>query len=84
MKGDALELWKSRGEGAFPRAMAQETVGGSDFYFRTISVRGKTVGAVFAAPVFEAEPLDFLSASLERAIEAFGFRFRPPAPKQAV
>ena len=53
-------------------------------YFRTINVRGKAVAAVCAAPPFSREALDFLTASLERAIEVFGLKLRSPIPRAAV
>src|SRR5205085_5915619 len=57
-KADGLALWKSRGKGAFPEIISKETTD-PEFYFRTIVVRGKTVGAVCAAPQFKVEALDF-------------------------
>jgi hypothetical protein len=82
-KSDGLSLWKSRGNGAFPQLVSRETTD-PESYFRIISVRGKTVGAVCATPAFDLEALEFLCGSLERAIESFGLRLRPAAPKQAV
>jgi len=74
-KADGLALWKGRGKPAFPEIISKETTDPESF-FKTITVRGKTVAAVCAAPPFKAETLDFLSASLERAIEVFGLRLR--------
>jgi hypothetical protein len=79
-KADGLALWKSRGKGAFPDIISQETTD-PESYFRTITVRGKAVGAICAAPSFKGEALDFLAASLERAIEVFGLKLRAPVPK---
>ena len=79
-KPDGLGLWKSKGAGAFPEIISQQTTD-PDSYFRIISVRGKTVAAICAAPSFNADALDFLAASLERAIEVFGLKLRTPAPK---
>ena len=81
-KADGLALWSSRGNGAFPTIISQGTTD-PESYFRTISVRGKTVGAIYAAPTFKADALDFLIASLERAIEAFGLKLRAPLPRSA-
>lgn len=81
-KADGLALWKSRGKGAFPEIVSQE-VTDPEFYFRTIIVRGKAVAAVSAAPPFKAEAMDFMVASLERAIEVFGLRLRSPIPKMS-
>lgn len=82
-KADGLALWKSRGKAAFPEIISQETTD-PEFYFRTITVRGKTVAAVCAAPPFKNEALDFLGASLERAIEVFGLKLRAPVPKPVI
>lgn len=79
-KSDGLALWKSRGKAAFPEIISQETTD-PETYFRTIVVRGKTVAAVSAAPPFKPEALDFLGATLERAIELFGMKLRGPIPK---
>ena len=81
-KADGLALWKSRGKAAFPEIISQETTD-PEAYFKTITVRGKTVAAICAAPPFKADSLDFLVASLERAIEFFGLRLRAPAAKSA-
>jgi hypothetical protein len=75
-------LWKSKGNGAFPEIISQQ-ITDPESYFRILSVRGKTVGAICAAPSFKAEALDFLAASLERAIEGFGLKLRAPVPKAA-
>ena len=82
-KTDGLALWKSRGKGAFPEIISQETTD-PESYFKTIIVRGKAVAAICAMPHFKSEALDFLSASLERAIEVFGLKLRAPVPKPAV
>jgi chromosome segregation ATPase len=78
-KADGLALWKSKGEGAFPHIISQQTTD-PESYFRAISVRGKTVGAICATPSFKAGELDFLAASLERAVEVFGLKLRAPVP----
>ena len=80
-KADGLALWKSKGKGAFPHIVSKETAD-PEFYFRTIAVRGKTLGAIYAAPSFKTEALDFLADSLERAIEVFGLKLRA-IPKAA-
>jgi hypothetical protein len=82
-KADGLALWKSKGSGVFPKIVSRETTD-PESYFRTLSVRGKTVGAVVAAPTYQSDALDFLSASLEHAIEAFGLKLHAPASKSAV
>jgi exonuclease VII large subunit len=82
-KADGLGLWKSKGDGVFPQILSKETTD-PESYFRTITVRGKTVCAICAYPAFHLEALNFLVGSLERAIEAFGLKLRASAPKQAV
>jgi hypothetical protein len=77
-KADGLALWKSRGNGAFPEIISRETTD-PESYFRLLTVRGKTVGAICAAPSFKLEALDYLAASLERAIEVFGLKLRARA-----
>jgi hypothetical protein len=79
-KADGLALWKSRGKGAFPEIISQETTD-PESYFRIIKVRGKAVAAICAAPSFRVEALDFMVTSLERAIEVFGLRLRATSPK---
>src|SRR5262245_60592164 len=64
-KADGLARWKSKGIRAFPIIVSKETAD-PEFYFRTIAVRGKTVGAIYAAPTFKTDALDFLADSLER------------------
>jgi chromosome segregation ATPase len=82
-KADGLALWKSKGKGAFPKIVSPETTD-PDSYFRILSVRGKTVGAICAAPAFQADALEFLSGTLEYAIEAFGLKLRAgPKPVAA-
>jgi hypothetical protein len=82
-KADGLALWKSRGQAAFPGIISKETTD-PEAYFKLIDVRGKAVGAVCAAAPFKREVLDFLTASLERAIEMFGLKLRSPLPKPVV
>jgi hypothetical protein len=79
-KADGLALWKHKGTGAFPEIISQETTD-PETYFRAIVVRAKAVAAVSAMPPFSAGALDFLSASLERAIEVFGLKLKGPVPK---
>src|SRR2546425_4303300 len=74
-KADGLALWKHRGNGAFPAIISQETTD-PESYFRTITVRDKTVAAVCGVPPFKSEALDFLSTSLQHAIEVFGLKLR--------
>jgi len=81
-KADGLALWKSKGKGAFPDIVSKDTTD-PEFYFRNISIRGNTVGAICAAPTFKAGALDFLVASLEHAIEVFGLKVRAPVPRMA-
>ena len=74
-RADGLALWKNKGKGAFPDIVSKETTD-PEFYFRTIAVRGKTVGAIYAAPPFKTDALGFLADSLDRAIEVFGLKLR--------
>jgi hypothetical protein len=80
IKADGLALWKQRANGAFPDIISQQTTD-PDSYFRSVVVREKVVAAVCAVPPFKADALDFLTSSLERAIEVFGLRLRAPVPK---
>jgi hypothetical protein len=82
-KADGLALWKSRGKAAFSDIISKETTD-PEAYFRTVTVRGKAVAAVCAAPPFKREALEFLSASLERAVEGFGLKLRSPLPTPVV
>ena len=82
-KPDGLALWKSRGKAVFPRIISKETTD-PEAYFRTVTVRGKAVAAVCAALPFRREALEFLTASLERAVEGFGLKLRSPLPKPVV
>jgi hypothetical protein len=79
-KADGLALWKSRGNTAFPDIISQQTTD-PESYFRAVTVRGRTVAAVCAAPPFKPEVMEFLSSCLERAIEVFGLKLRTPVPK---
>ena len=79
-KADGLALWKHRGKGAFPEIISQQTTD-PESYLRSVVVRDKAVAAVCAVPPFKPEALDFLAASLERAIEVFGLKLRAPVPK---
>jgi hypothetical protein len=79
-KTDGLALWKSRGNGAFPEIISEETTD-PESYFRRILVRNRTVGAICAVPPFNTEALEFLASSLERAIELFGLKLRTPLSK---
>ena len=82
-KADGLALWKSRGNGAFPEIISEETTD-PESYFRPIVVRSKTVGAICAVPPFKSEALEFLASSLERAIESFGLKLKAPVPKSPI
>ena len=82
-KSDGLALWKSRGKTTFPEIISKETTD-PEFYFRTIIVRDKTVAAVCAAQPCKADALEFLAATMERAIEIFGLKLRAPVPKANV
>jgi hypothetical protein len=82
-KPDGLALWKSRGQGVFPEIISDETTDPQS-YFRTIEVRGKSIAAVCGVPPFQADALDFLTSSLQYAIEVFGLKMWSPAPKPAV
>jgi hypothetical protein len=79
-KADGLALWKSRGKHSFPEIISKQTTD-PESYFKIITVRGKSVAAVVAAPPFKAGALDFVVASLERAIEVFGLKLKAPEPK---
>src|ERR1051326_7894563 len=83
IKSDGLTLWKHHGNGPFPEFISQQTTD-PDTYFRPILVRGKVVGAVCAMPPFSSGALDFLSSSLERAIEIFGLKLKTPVPGPVV
>lgn len=82
-KADGLALWKSRGKTIFPEIISEETTD-PEFYFKALNVRGKDVAAVYAAQPYKTEALDFLAASIERAIEVFGLKLRTPVPKPVV
>src|SRR5262249_30062347 len=82
-KPDGLALWKSRGKAAFPGIISKETTD-PEAFFRTVTVRGKAVAAVCAALPFRREALEFLTGSLERAVEGFGLKLRSPLPKPVV
>lgn len=81
-KGDGLALWKSTGKGAFPENVGKAGPD-SGSYFRVLSVRGQSVGAVCASAESRSDAIDFLAASLEHAIEVFGLRLRAPVSKPA-
>jgi hypothetical protein len=82
-KGDGLALWKSRGDASFPEIISEQ-ITDPESYFRPIVIRQKTVAALSALPPYEAEPLDFLTSSMERAIAVFGMKLRAPLVKPAV
>jgi hypothetical protein len=82
-KSDGLALWKHRGNGAFPEIISQQ-ITDPEAYFRPIVVRAKIVAAVCAMPPFSSGALDFLSSSLERAIEVFGLKLKAPVPKPVI
>jgi len=79
-KDESFGLWKSRGAISFP-----ETVSGdekdSGRYFKVISVRGKKVAVVCAAPPYKIETLEFLISSMEVALEVFGLKLRASMAK---
>jgi DNA repair exonuclease SbcCD ATPase subunit len=77
-KADGLALWKNRGKAVFPNVISQQTTD-PESYFKPIVVRDKTVAAVCAIQPYSAEALDFLSASMERAIELYGLKLRASA-----
>jgi hypothetical protein len=79
-KADGLALWKSRGKGAFSDLVSQDTIDPESFY-KPLVVRDRTVAAVCALQPYKAEPLDFLSSCLGRAIEGFGLKLKTPAPR---
>ena len=79
-RADGLALWKSRGKGAFSELVSQDTMDPESFY-KPLVVRERTVAAVCAAQPYKAEPLDFLSACLGRAIETFGIKLQAPLPR---
>jgi hypothetical protein len=79
-KADGLALWKSRGKGAFPDVVSKNTID-PEAFFKAVVIRDRTVAAVSAIAPFEAEPLDFLSTCLGRAIEMFGMNLKTPVPK---
>ncbi len=83
VKADGLALWRSRGQAAFPDVISQQTTDPESF-FRPVTVRGKTVAAVCAAPPFKPEVMEFLSGCLERAIEVFGLKLRTSSPRMRV
>lgn len=82
-KADGLALWKSRGQTAFPDIISKETTD-PDSFFRTISMRGKVVVGICARPPIQLPALEFLCATLERAIEVFGLKLQTPIPKLAM
>jgi hypothetical protein len=82
-KADGLALWKHRGNGAFPEIISQQTTD-PESYFKAVVVRDKIVAAVCALPPFRSDALDFLTWSLERAIEVFGLKLRAPVPKPVI
>ena len=79
-KADGLALWKARGKGAFPELVSKDTID-PECFFKPLVVREKTVVAVCAVPPFKAEPLEFLSSCLGRAIEGFGLKLKAPVPR---
>jgi hypothetical protein len=79
-KADGLALWKSRGKGAFSELVSKDTIDPESF-FKPLVVRDRTVAAVCAVQPYKAEPLDFLSSCLGRAIEGFGMKLKTPLPR---
>ena len=89
LKTDGLGLWKSRGTAVFPEVISDQTTD-PDSLFRPIVVRGKTVAAVSAIAPYNADAVDFLANTMERALETFGLKLRStiqkapaPAPEPA-
>jgi hypothetical protein len=82
-RADGLALWKSRGQSAFPDIIS-EGITDPESYFRTISVRGKTVAAVCASSPCRREIVDFLVSAVARAIEIFGLKLQSPAPSRVI
>jgi hypothetical protein len=78
-----LILWKTRGDGPFPHLISQDT-SDPDAYFKTITVRERTVAAISARQPYSDKPLAFLCACLERAVEVFGFKLQSQKTKAAV
>ena len=79
-KAGGLALWKSRGKSVFPETISEDAVE-AEFYFKVVSVRGKKIAAVCAAPPYKAETLEFLVSSMEVAVEVFGLKLRASAAK---
>jgi hypothetical protein len=79
-KADGLALWKARGKGAFSELVSKDTIDPESF-FKPLVVRERTVAAVCAVQPYKAEPLDFLSSCLGRAIEGFGLKLKAPVPR---
>ncbi len=79
-KAGGLALWKNNGAAAFPEFISPETTI-PESYFKLIVVRDKTVAAVCAVEPYRPEALDFLVATMERAIELFGWKLRTPGAK---
>jgi hypothetical protein len=76
-RGDGLALWKSRGDAVFPGVISAQ-ITDPESYFKPIMVRDKAVAAVCALPPYQGEILNFLVATMERAILIFGMRLRTP------
>ena len=81
-RADGLALWKTRGEGAFPQLISQDT-SDPDAFFKPIAVRDRTVAAICARQPYSDAPLIFLCGCLERAIEVFGMRLQSRKAKTA-
>jgi len=81
-KDDGFSLWKSRGTANFPETVSEDEKDSSR-YFKLISVRGKKVAVVCAAPPYKIETLEFLISSMEVALEIFGLRLRASNAKPA-
>jgi hypothetical protein len=82
-KADGLALWKKRGQSAFPEIISGDTTD-PEFCFKPITVRGKTVAAVYAEPPLNTEALQFLVGAVEQAIEVFGLKLRRPPKSPAM
>jgi hypothetical protein len=79
-KADGLALWKSRGKGAFPEHVSQDTIDPESF-FKPLVVRERTIAAVSAVQPYKPEPLEFLASCLGRSIEAFGMKLKTAVPR---
>ena len=83
-KPAGLTLWDSEGApGAFPDVVALDAID-PDWYFWTVVVRGRTLGAVAAAGVSDRDALVIMGGALNRAVETLAMRLRFPEPADNV